>query len=201
MGIIWLRWRAELRTHWRVLVVTALLVGIGGGVTLSVFAGARRTDTTMANFVSYSLPDDGGFLYGNPANPTVPPRTSGVLSRPLRSGASNPVAPPGEELVRSAVLVPGHRSIRFGRGNPQSVRGEQRPTFEGPGPPTGDRRPPAGPEASLRGRGQRVCGRQAPSPHRQPFSLTRIHIRRSRERPFSPRVQRTRATSRARRSR
>ena len=73
MGIVWLRWSAELRTRWRALVVTALLVGIGGGIALSAFAGARRTDTAMASFVSYSLPDDGGFIYGNPSAPTVPP--------------------------------------------------------------------------------------------------------------------------------
>ena len=73
MGIVWLRWSAELRARWRALVVTALLVGIGGGVALSAFAGARRTDTAMASFVSYSLPDDGGFIYGSPSAPTVPP--------------------------------------------------------------------------------------------------------------------------------
>ena len=73
MGVVWLRWSAELRARWRALLVTALLVGIGGGVALSAFAGARRTDTAMASFVSYSLPDDGGFIYGSPAGPTVPP--------------------------------------------------------------------------------------------------------------------------------
>ncbi len=73
VGIIWLRCSAELRARWRAIVVTALLVGIGGGVALSAFGGARRTDTAMASFVSYSRPDDGGFIYGNPSHPTVPP--------------------------------------------------------------------------------------------------------------------------------
>jgi hypothetical protein len=73
VGIIWLRWSAELRARWRALVVTALILGIGGGVTLGAFAGAQRTDTAMANFVAYSRPDDGGFTYGNISGPTVPP--------------------------------------------------------------------------------------------------------------------------------
>src|ERR1700722_9459321 len=73
MGIIWLRSRFELRARWRALVVTALIFGIGGGTALCAFAGARRTDTAMASFVSYSLPDDGGFMYGSPSGPTVPP--------------------------------------------------------------------------------------------------------------------------------
>ncbi len=73
MGIIWLRFIAELRARWHALVVTALLLGIGGGVALGAFAGARRTDTAMASFVSYSRPDDGGFIYGSPSGPTVPP--------------------------------------------------------------------------------------------------------------------------------
>ena len=63
--------RAESPLH--ALVVTALLLGIGGGVALGAFAGARRTDTAMASFVSYSRPDDGGFIYGSPSGPTVPP--------------------------------------------------------------------------------------------------------------------------------
>ncbi len=73
MGIIWLRWSTELRARWRALVVIALLLGIGGGGALGAFAGARRTDTAMASFVSYSLPDNGGFIYGSPSGPTVPP--------------------------------------------------------------------------------------------------------------------------------
>ena len=72
MGIIWLRCSAELRARWRAVLVMALIVGIGGGVALSAFGGALRTDTAMASFVSYSLPDDGGFIYGSPSRPTVP---------------------------------------------------------------------------------------------------------------------------------
>jgi hypothetical protein len=76
------RWIAELRARWRALVVTSLLLGIGGGVALGAFAGARRTDTAMASFVSYSRPDDGGFIYGSPSGPTVPPGSAAYSLAP-----------------------------------------------------------------------------------------------------------------------
>ena len=71
MGLIWLRSRAELRAKWRTFLVLALVVGLGGGVALAAFAGARRTDAAMPQFVAYSLPDDGGFLYGSVSSPPV----------------------------------------------------------------------------------------------------------------------------------
>ena len=66
MSIIWLRCRAELRAKWRNTVVLILLVGIGGGIGVTALAGARRTDEAVSQFVTYSLPDDGGFLSGAP---------------------------------------------------------------------------------------------------------------------------------------
>ena len=76
--MVWLRWRAELRAQWRTVVVLALLVGMGGGVALTAFAGARRTDTAVPRFVHYSLPDDGGFLYGNVFSPPVAEGAAGT---------------------------------------------------------------------------------------------------------------------------
>jgi len=75
MGLVWLRWRSELRGGWRGLAMMALLVGIGGGVALTAFAGAHRADTAVPRFVSYSLPDDGSVLFGD--NPFAPPSVSG----------------------------------------------------------------------------------------------------------------------------
>ena len=122
MGIIWLRCSAELRARWRAVLMMALIVGIGGGVALSAFGGALRTDTAMASFVSYSLPDDGGFIYGSPSRPTVPVGPAAYSLAPSGAVRRNPVAPSGEGLVRSAVPVHGHQSLGFGRGDPQSVR-------------------------------------------------------------------------------
>src|ERR1700722_10092878 len=65
MGLVMLRCRAELRSKWRVLVVLALVVGLGGGVALTALAGARRADGAMGQFVAYSLPDEGGFFSQN----------------------------------------------------------------------------------------------------------------------------------------
>ena len=71
MGLVWIRARSELRSSWRTMTVFALVLGIGGGIALTALAGARRTDTAIGQFVSYSHPDDGAFLYGDPCKPPV----------------------------------------------------------------------------------------------------------------------------------
>jgi ABC-type lipoprotein release transport system permease subunit len=73
MGLVVLRLRSELRAQWRAVVALSLVVGIGGGVALAAFAGARRTDTAVPRFMARYEPDDGGFLYGNVFKPPVPP--------------------------------------------------------------------------------------------------------------------------------
>ncbi len=62
------------------MTVFALVLGIGGGVALTALAGARRTDTAIEQFVSYSRPDDGAFLFGNP---TAPQTVSGASANSL----------------------------------------------------------------------------------------------------------------------
>src|ERR1700735_2229014 len=86
MGVVWLRCRAEVRAKWRTTVVLILLVGIGGGIGVTALAGARRTDEAVSQFVTYSLPDDGGFLFGSA---TTPPVTPGI---PAGSLALPPLA-------------------------------------------------------------------------------------------------------------
>ena len=75
--------RAELRARWRSVLALALVLGIGGGVALTAFAGARRTSSAMPQFVSYSLPDDGGFLYGSPLTPPPVSGSAGSSLAPL----------------------------------------------------------------------------------------------------------------------
>ena len=75
MSLVRLAARVELRANWRATVVLAILLGIGGGIALTALAGARRTDTALAQFVSYSLPDDGGYLTGSLSSPPVTPGT------------------------------------------------------------------------------------------------------------------------------
>ena len=60
--------------------VFALVLGIGGGIALTALAGARRTDSAIGQFVSYSHPDDGAFLYGDPC---APPAVSGAAANSL----------------------------------------------------------------------------------------------------------------------
>ena len=80
MGLVWIRARSELRSSWRAMVVLTLVLGIGGGIALTALAGARRTDTAIEQFVSFSRPDDGAFLFGSP---TSPPVVSGAPARSL----------------------------------------------------------------------------------------------------------------------
>ena len=73
MSFVWLRVQAALRHRWKALVVLSVVSGIGGGAAITALAGAQRTDVAVPQFVSYSLPDDGGFLFGNVASPPVTP--------------------------------------------------------------------------------------------------------------------------------
>ena len=56
------------------LILLAIVVGIGGGASIAALAGAQRTDTAVPEFLSYALADDGGFLFGNVSSP---PRSPG----------------------------------------------------------------------------------------------------------------------------
>ena len=55
----------------------ALLVGFGGGVALTAFAGLAAPIPPSRGFVSYGLPDDGGFVFGNVFSPPVAPGAAG----------------------------------------------------------------------------------------------------------------------------
>lgn len=54
MGPVWLSLRAELRLRWRVLAALAVLLGVIGGVVLTVAAGARRTDTAYPRLLQWA---------------------------------------------------------------------------------------------------------------------------------------------------
>ncbi len=62
------------------LVVLAIVVGIGGGASIAAFAGAERTDTAVPEFLSYALADDGGFLFGNVFSPPQTPGPADSLT-------------------------------------------------------------------------------------------------------------------------
>jgi ABC-type lipoprotein release transport system permease subunit len=50
MGAVLVLARSELRRRWRSVVVLTLLVAFAGAVVLALFAGARRTDTSLQRF-------------------------------------------------------------------------------------------------------------------------------------------------------
>ena len=52
MEAVWFRTISELRRRWRAWVALAVLAGIGGGIAIAAFAGARRTNTTLDRFVA-----------------------------------------------------------------------------------------------------------------------------------------------------
>jgi ABC-type antimicrobial peptide transport system permease subunit len=102
---------------------------------LTAFAGASRTDQAMPQFLTYSLPDDGGFLVGSLS---APPVTPGV---PARSLALNPLEqrivdlPQVVAYFRAPYLyLATHRTGRvptdltaIGAADPDLLRGVDRP--------------------------------------------------------------------------
>ena len=79
MGVVWYRLRADVRVGWRTLALIAVVVGVGGGVALTAFAGARRTSAAVPQMLAYSRPDDGTVAFGGfcpPPTVTGPAATS-----------------------------------------------------------------------------------------------------------------------------
>jgi hypothetical protein len=54
MGSTWLALRADLRVRWRAMAGLALLLGLIGGLVLTVAAGARRTDTAYPRLLQWA---------------------------------------------------------------------------------------------------------------------------------------------------
>src|ERR1022692_2915365 len=81
MGVVWYRLRVDVRVRWRTLALIAVLVGVGGGVALTAFAGARRTSAAVPQMLAYSRPDDGQTAVGGFFCP--PRRVTGPAARSL----------------------------------------------------------------------------------------------------------------------
>jgi hypothetical protein len=80
MGVVWYRLRADVRVGWRALVLIAVVVGVGGGVALTAFAGARRTAAAVPQMLAYSRPDDGTAGFGGYC---PPPKVAGPAAASL----------------------------------------------------------------------------------------------------------------------
>ena len=59
MRTVWLCVRAGLRQDWRGLALLTLITAVMGAVMLTALAGARRTDTAVAQFLQYAGPFQG----------------------------------------------------------------------------------------------------------------------------------------------
>lgn len=77
-----MRWRQELRSGWRSVLLLVVLVGLGGGMALTALAGARRADTAMPRFVAYSHPGTGAVFFGD-NGPFEPPKVTGAAADSL----------------------------------------------------------------------------------------------------------------------
>ena len=78
MSEVLLLWRTRLRSSWRAAVVLIALIALGGGVALSVAAGARRTASANDAILEATNASDINFAYG-PADPAE----MDALVRPL----------------------------------------------------------------------------------------------------------------------
>lgn len=58
MSAVRLRFRTELRRHWRSLLANAMLLGLAGSVALATAAGARRTDSAYRRMVAAAHTSD-----------------------------------------------------------------------------------------------------------------------------------------------
>ena len=77
-------------------MVLVVLLGVGSGVALTAFAGARRTHDAVSQFVRYSRPDDGEFVFGSLSSP---PSTPGLPAGSLA------LAPTEQRIVELPEVV------------------------------------------------------------------------------------------------
>jgi hypothetical protein len=74
---VWLCVRAGLRQDWRGLALLTLITAVMGAVVLTALAGARRTDTAVAQFLQYAGPMQ-GYVSADPATMDRIPALPGV---------------------------------------------------------------------------------------------------------------------------
>jgi hypothetical protein len=67
MRPVWWCVRTGLRQDWRGLAILALITALMGAVVLTALAGARRTDTAVAQFLEYAGPFQGQVASDDPA--------------------------------------------------------------------------------------------------------------------------------------
>jgi hypothetical protein len=67
MRPVWWCVRTGLRQDWRGFAILTLITALTGAVVLTALAGARRTDTAVAQFLEYAGPFQGQVATDDPA--------------------------------------------------------------------------------------------------------------------------------------
>jgi hypothetical protein len=104
--------RCEIRRRWRSTVALALLLGAVGAVILATAAGARRSDTALARFNTFSRSSDAEMSIG--PNPTASQirtfrRTPGVAAVAVLHGYGLTVK--GDEDATLAIAAPADSAM------------------------------------------------------------------------------------------
>src|SRR6266536_213311 len=118
MRAVWLRVRAGMRQDWRGPVALALITGLLGSAVLVALAGARRTDTAVSRFVTYSGPTEGEVLAGPRATDTIAAlpgvaytaRSALMLAFPARADGRAAV-PLGQVLTWAVIYRPAQARV------------------------------------------------------------------------------------------
>jgi hypothetical protein len=103
MGAVWYRLRADVRVGWHALALIAVVVGVGGGVALTAFAGARHTAAAVPQMLAYSRPDDGIVAFGGYCPPPKVAGPAATSLAPLPGAARGAKAASGGGLHAFAV--------------------------------------------------------------------------------------------------
>jgi hypothetical protein len=113
---VWLCVRAGLRQDWRGLALLTLITAVMGAVVLAALAGARRTDTAVAQFLQYAGPMQ-GYVAADPATMARIPALPGVAyaevaDRMLAGPASVDGRPASTLQVSTLALLDRPRQMR-----------------------------------------------------------------------------------------
>ena len=110
MSVVWFWLIQDARARWRTWVLWTALVGFGGGIALTAFAGARRTDAAVPQMLTYSRPDDGSVAFGQfcpPQHVTGPNATSLAPLPADRSSSMVLITGPSRTADIEQILVRG----------------------------------------------------------------------------------------------
>src|SRR5215211_2205960 len=126
-----MRFRSEVRSHWRSWLVVAVLAGVAGGLVLSAAAGARRTHSALArHLVAFRFPDAWIMVGTNPDNntgyrPTIrrvrslryveASAVTGVLAYCARDARDQALGPLGPAAVQFLVNLDGRDGVALHR--------------------------------------------------------------------------------------